>query len=117
GYFTQRLAEDGSQTEEPVEWRVEDFLTEEPARASVSIETAASSSVAGGIPQKGCAVLKCPSIFSTPTSLPTPTLTATSPALCMAAIRTTVCARKSCWESGGCAFSAHSATTTSRATT
>ena len=39
GYFTQRLAEDGSQTEEPVEWRVEDFLTEEPARASVSIET------------------------------------------------------------------------------
>ncbi len=35
GYFTQRLAEDGSQTEEPVEWRVEDFLTEEPARASV----------------------------------------------------------------------------------
>src|SRR6266436_976672 len=38
GYFTQRLAEDGSQTEEPVEWRVEDFLTEESARASVSIE-------------------------------------------------------------------------------
>ena len=38
GYFTQRLAEDGSQTEEPVEWRVEDFLQEEPARASVSIE-------------------------------------------------------------------------------
>jgi starch phosphorylase len=38
GYFTQRLAEDGSQTEEPVEWRVEDFLQEEPARANVSIE-------------------------------------------------------------------------------
>jgi len=38
GYFTQRLAEDGSQTEEPVEWRVEDFLQEEPVRASVSIE-------------------------------------------------------------------------------
>jgi starch phosphorylase len=38
GYFTQRLAEDGSQTEEPVEWRAEDFLTEEPARASVTIE-------------------------------------------------------------------------------
>ena len=38
GYFTQRLAEDGSQTEEPVEWRVEDFLQEEPAQASVSIE-------------------------------------------------------------------------------
>ena len=38
GFFTQRLAEDGSQTEEPVEWRVEDFLTEETARTSVSIE-------------------------------------------------------------------------------
>src|SRR5881392_2256093 len=38
GYFTQRLAEDGSQTEEPVEWRVEDFLTDESAGASVSIE-------------------------------------------------------------------------------
>lgn len=38
GFFTQRLSEDGSQTEEPVEWRVEDFLTEETARTSVSIE-------------------------------------------------------------------------------
>jgi starch phosphorylase len=38
GFFTQRLSEDGSQTEEPVEWRVEDFLQEETARASVSIE-------------------------------------------------------------------------------
>src|SRR5258708_20326960 len=38
GYFPQTLAEDGSQTEEPVEWRVEDFLQEEPVRANVSIE-------------------------------------------------------------------------------
>ena len=38
GYFMQHLAEDGSQTEEPVTWRVEDFLTEEPARASVPTE-------------------------------------------------------------------------------
>jgi starch phosphorylase len=38
GFFTQRLAEDGSQTEEPVEWRVEDFLQEEPVRTHVSIE-------------------------------------------------------------------------------
>jgi glycogen phosphorylase len=38
GYFTQRLAEDGTQTEEPVEWAVEKFLQEEPARASVSLE-------------------------------------------------------------------------------
>ena len=38
GYFTQRLAEDGTQTEEPVVWSVEDFLKEEPIRSSVSIE-------------------------------------------------------------------------------
>jgi len=38
GYFTQRLAEDGSQIEEPVEWKVEDFLKEESARTHVSIE-------------------------------------------------------------------------------
>jgi glycogen phosphorylase len=38
GFFEQRLADDGSQTEEPVEWRVEDFLKEEAARASVTIE-------------------------------------------------------------------------------
>src|ERR1700741_1028422 len=38
GYFTQRLAEDGSQTEDPVEWRVEDFLTEESARVTVPLE-------------------------------------------------------------------------------
>ena len=38
GYFTQRLAEDGTQTEEPAVWRVEDFLQEEPARVSVPLE-------------------------------------------------------------------------------
>jgi len=38
GYFTQRLSEDGTQTEEPVEWRVEDFLQKENARTSVTIE-------------------------------------------------------------------------------
>jgi len=38
GYFSQRLAEDGTQTEEPVEWRVEDFLQEEAARVSVPLE-------------------------------------------------------------------------------
>src|SRR5258708_16990989 len=37
GYFTQRLAEDGSQTAEPVEWRVEDFLVQQPVRAHGSI--------------------------------------------------------------------------------
>src|SRR5712692_7766946 len=38
GFFTQRLAEDGTQAEEPVEWRMEDFLVEEPARTSVPME-------------------------------------------------------------------------------
>jgi starch phosphorylase len=38
GYFSQRLAEDGTQTEEPVRWRVEDFLHEEQACVSVPIE-------------------------------------------------------------------------------
>jgi glycogen phosphorylase len=38
GFFVQHLAEDGSQSEEPVEWRVEDFLKEEPVRATLTIE-------------------------------------------------------------------------------
>ena len=38
GYFSQHLGEDGTQTEEPVEWRVEDFLVEEKARANVPLE-------------------------------------------------------------------------------
>jgi starch phosphorylase len=38
GYFTQRLAEDGTQTEDPVVWRVEDFLKEESARVTVPLE-------------------------------------------------------------------------------
>src|SRR5215471_1470170 len=38
GFFTQILSEDGVQTEEPVEWRVEDFLKEESARISVPLE-------------------------------------------------------------------------------
>jgi starch phosphorylase len=38
GYFSQRLAEDGTQTEEPVQWRVEDFLNEEDARVTVPVE-------------------------------------------------------------------------------
>jgi glycogen phosphorylase len=38
GFFTQRLAEDGTQTEEPVEWKVEKFLTEEAPRVTVTLE-------------------------------------------------------------------------------
>src|ERR1700736_2212873 len=38
GYFSQRLAEDGTQTEESVEWRVEDFLAEEDVRVTVPLE-------------------------------------------------------------------------------
>src|SRR5205807_6499443 len=38
GYFSQRLAEDGTQTEEAVQWRAEDFLTEEDVRVTVPLE-------------------------------------------------------------------------------
>jgi len=38
GYFYQRLDALGNQTEEPVAWVVNDFLTEMPARAQVSLE-------------------------------------------------------------------------------
>src|SRR5215467_78255 len=38
GYFTQVLADDGSQREEPVEWKVEAFLSEQPARVQVPLE-------------------------------------------------------------------------------
>lgn len=38
GYFFQRLDNTGWQTEEPVEWLVDDFLTEMPERVSVTIE-------------------------------------------------------------------------------
>lgn len=38
GYFAQRIADDGSQSEEPVQWRVEDFLVEEKPRVTVSVE-------------------------------------------------------------------------------
>src|SRR6201993_2013648 len=38
GYFTQVLSDEGVQTEEPAEWRVEDFLKEESARVTVPLE-------------------------------------------------------------------------------
>ncbi len=38
GYFTQVLSDDGSQREEPVEWKVEEFLQEENARVTVPLE-------------------------------------------------------------------------------
>ncbi|MHB8503367.1 MAG: alpha-glucan family phosphorylase [Candidatus Acidiferrales bacterium] len=38
GYFSQHLAEDGSQTEEPVVWNVENFLKEENTRVTVPLE-------------------------------------------------------------------------------
>jgi starch phosphorylase len=38
GFFTQVLSDDGVQSEEPVEWRVEDFLKEEKARVTVPLE-------------------------------------------------------------------------------
>ena len=38
GYFSQHLSDDGSQSEEPVEWRIEDFLEEQAARTTVPLE-------------------------------------------------------------------------------
>jgi starch phosphorylase len=38
GYFYQRLDSGGRQKEEPVDWSVDDFLTELPQRTSVTIE-------------------------------------------------------------------------------
>lgn len=38
GYFHQRLDSSGWQSEEPVEWVVEDFLAEVPPRVAVPIE-------------------------------------------------------------------------------
>ncbi|HEX3037042.1 MAG TPA: alpha-glucan family phosphorylase [Thermodesulfobacteriota bacterium] len=38
GYFYQRLDANGNQTEEPVEWAVDDFLEEMPERVSVTLE-------------------------------------------------------------------------------
>jgi starch phosphorylase len=38
GYFYQRLDSQGNQTEEPVEWAVNDYVTEMPERAAVTIE-------------------------------------------------------------------------------
>lgn len=38
GHFTQRFDLAGGQSEQPVQWKVEDFLTEMPARTGVVIE-------------------------------------------------------------------------------
>jgi glycogen phosphorylase len=38
GFFTQRLSEDGTQVEEPVEWDVKKFLQEEAPRVTVTLE-------------------------------------------------------------------------------
>jgi starch phosphorylase len=38
GYFRQRLDAMGRQSEEPAPWNVQQFLVEEPPRASVTIE-------------------------------------------------------------------------------
>ncbi len=38
GFFRQRLSEQGMQTEEPVEWNVEEFLTEQAPRVTVNLE-------------------------------------------------------------------------------
>jgi starch phosphorylase len=39
GYFSQKLGDDGSQIEEPVEWQVDRFLKEESVRVAVPLES------------------------------------------------------------------------------
>lgn len=38
GFFTQHIADDGSQSEEPVDWKIEQFLSEETARVTIPLE-------------------------------------------------------------------------------
>lgn len=38
GYFKQKIDENGWQTEEPVEWRIEDYLEEVPVQVTVELE-------------------------------------------------------------------------------
>src|SRR6266581_1707249 len=63
GNLTQRLAEDGTQTEEPVEWRVEAFMVEEQARASVPIENRRVEIRCWRYPVKGVRSFEVPVYF------------------------------------------------------
>jgi starch phosphorylase len=49
GYFTQKLEEEGTQTEVPVEWLKESFLTLLPQQVSVHIEAGKSISGPGNM--------------------------------------------------------------------
>ena len=96
GYFSQHLSEDGSQTEEPVVWNVEDFLKEETARVSVPLENRRVEFAPGDTTLRVCADLRYRFIFWTPIFPPTRNGIATSLADFTAAIPTTGCAKKFC---------------------
>ena len=66
GYFYQRLDSAGRQIEEPVDWAVDDFLTELPQRVSVTIEGRAVALRAWKYASPAPADFRCRSIFSTP---------------------------------------------------
>ena len=66
GYFYQRLDSSGRQIEEPVDWPVNDFLTELPQRASVTIEGRTVVLRAWKYDVAGPGDFQCRFIFSTP---------------------------------------------------
>ena len=68
GYFSKHLSEDGSQTEAPVIWRVEDFLKEEAARVTVPFENRrVELALHGAMTSRACVGSSCRSIFWMPT--------------------------------------------------
>ena len=106
GYFYQRLDDRGQQTEEPVEWAVNDFLTEMPERAAVSIEGRELQLRAWKYEVKGVSGYEVP-VYFLDTDLPENSPgTGSSPTTSTAATTTTACARRSSWESAASGCSA-----------
>ena len=118
GYFRQHLDELGSQTEEPCEWTVEDFLKELAPRVKVSIEgrtvwvRAWQYDVKGG---RGGTRAGLSARYRSAGELGVGP--PTSPIIFTAGIRGTGCARRSCWASAACACCGRSGTGRSSAFT
>lgn len=68
GYFYQRLDASGWQTEEPVNWSVDDFLIDTGARTRVTLEGGRSNCGPGGGTSRGAGAPCSRSSFSTATS-------------------------------------------------
>src|SRR6202040_4267068 len=96
GYFTQRLAEDGTQTEEPAVWRVEDFLHEEVARVTVPLENRRVELRSWRYDVKGVRGFEVPVYFLDADLPENQDSDARSRAACTAAMPITGCARRFC---------------------